>query len=440
MTEAVILVPRRAGIADRDALWEYTRAWWAERHPEVRIVEGDHTEGTLFNRSAAINRAAAKAGSWDVAAIIDADVLIDPDVVRRAFGSALETGRMTIPFNVRKDLSAKGTAVVMGGYRGSWERYVYRRFRDMVSAVVVVSRELWDATGGFDEAFVGWGWEDNAFAVMCETFGGPIDRWPGELWHLYHAPAPEAHTASPSQRSNKSRHGLYLAARGDADAVRALRSHETLEAAPAPVIPGGIPAILHRVVPEAVNPQAEAWWAEFETLHPSWTLKTWRDPIDPAAFPLTSPHWHRASTGAQLADLVRLEVLWNEGGIYVDQDMQPYRALDPLRPLAAFACWEDRTCVPNAVLGAIPQHPAIRQCIDLAIARMSLGVWEAGPGVTSEVFPHRDDVLLLPPGSFYPFHYRDAKRQRGRDHAAEQPWAFAAHHWWGSWLPKEKRW
>jgi hypothetical protein len=43
---------------------------------------------------------------------------------------------------------------------------------------------------------------------------------------------------------------------------------------------------------------------------------------------------------------------------------------------------------------------------------------------------------LLPPGSFYPYHYRE-KQRSGEDFRKTQPWAFVAHHWWGSWLEKE---
>ena len=115
----VLLVPRRAGFADRDALWEFTRPWWAEQVPEWPIVEGHHDEG-LFNRSAAVNLAARLAGEWDVAVLIDSDVLIDAENVRKAIPIAVETGQMVVPFSVRYNLGAPGTARILAGDRGSW--------------------------------------------------------------------------------------------------------------------------------------------------------------------------------------------------------------------------------------------------------------------------------------------------------------------------------
>ena len=83
-----------------------------------------------------------------------------------------------------------------------------------------------------------------------------------------------------------------------------------------------IPRILHRTVPAETAAEAEQFWAKAVALHPGWEHHTWRDPLDPAEFPITSPHWWRCMTGAQLAGLVRLEVLWNHGGIYIDSDVE----------------------------------------------------------------------------------------------------------------------
>jgi mannosyltransferase OCH1-like enzyme len=160
---------------------------------------------------------------------------------------------------------------------------------------------------------------------------------------------------------------------------------------------------------------------------------------------MTSGAWAACETGAQLAGLIRLEALHREGGIYVDSDCEPYRSLEELLPLHAFAAWEDRTTVPDAVIGAEPGHPAIAAAIDLALARIQERAttgdrftWSTGPGVLTELLPGRPDVTLLPPGAFYPYHYKE-KDRRHEDHAGDQPWAFMAHHWAGSWLKPQQQ-
>lgn len=206
-----------------------------------------------------------------------------------------------------------------------------------------------------------------------------------------------------------------------------------------------IPRILHRVVPADTSDEVEGFWSGAFLLHPGWDLRTHRDPLNASAWPLTSPLWPLCTSGAQLAGLVRLEALWRFGGVYIDSDVELYRGLEPLLGLSAFAAWEDAETIPDAVLAAEPGHPAIRECIDLACDRLrsrsddwrsGSGAWATGPGVLTTLLPGRHDVTLLPPGSFYPYHYTERER-RHEDHRAAQPWAFGAHHWAASWLTKE---
>lgn len=435
----VILVPRRDDNGPRDALWEWCRGWWEREQSHMPIVEGYHTDG-LFNRSAALNRAAQIAGDWDVAVIIDADVVCDPDLVKQAVMLADATGSMVLPHTERRDLNAAGSERIRAGFDGSWERYVHRTYsaengHPSVSSVVVISRRQWDRIGGFDEQFRGWGYEDTAFAAAAQTFGGVI-RLPGVVWHLWHPTAREGKRGTDSWSANSARGQRYRAAIGDEAAIRAL------QAGGRPAVstpPGTIPRILHRTVPATTDPLVEAAWARFEALHPGWTLMTHRDPLDPADWPLTAARWPDAANGAQFADLVRLEALLRWGGVYVDADCDPLRPLDSLLGAGCFAAWEDERCIPNAVLGATPGHPAIAACLDLTLARIPGPTWDAGPGVTTAVLRDRPDVLLLPPGAFYPVHYRDPERERlmtDPDLARRHPWAFVLHRYVGSWLDR----
>ena len=129
--------------------------------------------------------------------------------------------------------------------------------------------------------------------------------------------------------------------------------------------------------------------------------------------------------GAQFADLIRLEALIRWGGVYVDQDVEPLRPLDVLLYVPAFAAWEDANSVPNAVMGAVPEHPAMLACLELMISRLPGDTWQSGPGVLTACLPGRSDVLLLPPGSFYPVHYRDPDRDTQDDSTRTPPWTFA---------------
>lgn len=442
--EVAILVPRRADQGHRDRLWSYARAAWSE-YFTWPIVEGHHDAGP-FNRSAAVNRAAAMAGDWDVALIIDADVVPDPAGIMDAVNTAAETGAPASGFKVRHNLDRRGTETILKGYTGNWNRFIKDSHPLCISGALAVRRDLWDKVGGFDELFVGWGFEDTAFSIACETISGhKLFEADCVLWHLWHQRSPEHNHRLPDFQSNRQRREAYTAADGDRRAIGKLLAEAKAARAGEWKAPEAsettIPRILHRTVPAETADEVERWWQLARDLHPRWQYMNHQEPLNPDEWPETGTLWGKCSSGAQKAGLIRLEALWRWGGIYIDSDVELYRSLEPLLGVEAFAGWEDRRCAPDAVLGARPGHPAFAIMLERARALIlrGKGAWDSGPGVTTEVLPGRDDVLLLPPGSFYPYHYSTKEADRDRDHRREQPWAFGAHHWHASWVGNERR-
>lgn len=446
----VILCPRRPGFADRDRLWTFARAEWSLRVPEVPIYEGHHLEGP-FNRSAAVNAAAELAGDWTAALIIDGDVLLDGHLARAALDLAEATDGPVLAYHERIHLTRKGTAKIVGGFRGNWRSagMVEKTFVDSCSSAIAVSRPLWDAVGGFDELFSGWGWEDVAFRCAAETVSGrELVKLAGHLWHLHHVVSSGNNPAEETFRRNRARGETYRAARYELEPMRELleeaaaaRGVELVELGtarrpgPSSSSPTGIPRILHRTVPAERAPEVDAWWKTAKDLHPGWTFMSHEDPLDPADWPETGDLWPRCHSGAQKAGLIRLEALYRWGGIYLDSDVELFRSLEPLLGVDAFAGFEDPKVIPDAVLGARPGHPAFAVMLEKARESILAGglSWASGPGVTNTVLRDRPDVLLLPPGSFYPYHYSRKDEDRDLDHRALSPWAFGAHHWRHSW-------
>lgn len=197
---------------------------------------------------------------------------------------------------------------------------------------------------------------------------------------------------------------------------------------------------LIRTVPEQTTDQVESWWQHACDLHPTWEHVTHRDPLIPSDFPLTAPHWDRCLNGAQFAGLVRLESLL-ASGVYIDSDVEVLRPFDVLLNLKAFAAYEDDSVIPDAVMGAGSNHPAIYACLKEAIRRINTdstdwrtgrGAWSTGPGTLTAILPGRDDVTLFGREVFYPYGYWE-KDRRGEDFTVN-PNTLAVHHWHGSWL------
>lgn len=215
----VFLVPRRADGGQRDAIWAFCRARWEALFPDIPIYEGHDDEG-LFNRSAAINRAARQAdedGMWDYAIVIDADVLLPRSQVEQAAATAKETARVTWAHHrwrgIREDWTArivKDKADYFGPEcdRSDIDVLVERTNPISWSCCIVIPRAVFDDLGGFDERFEGWGFEDLAFqSVIVGLYGH--ERVEGDVLHLWHPRSEErivqgqsAYTASPQYIAN----------------------------------------------------------------------------------------------------------------------------------------------------------------------------------------------------------------------------------------------
>lgn len=187
-----------------------------------------------------------------------------------------------------------------------------------------------------------------------------------------------------------------------------------------------IPKIMHRVVPEDVPDRFEDFWVRWQQMHPDWTFHTWQDPLDPADWEL-GHLFAKCTAGAQVAGLVRLEVVWRLGGVYVDMDMEPVRPIDELLNHQCFFGTEGAGVLTDAMFGAERCHPGIEACVDtLAAGWWSPNPSETGPLLTTRILFGRPDVTVLPQEAFYPYLWHEPARDPG-------PGTYAIHRWNHSW-------
>jgi hypothetical protein len=191
----VLLVPRRDDNGWRDSVWLYCKKRWAQYAPDIPIYEGYHTDGP-FNRSMAINTAAALAdidGRWDTAVVIDSDVLIKMGLFRRAIETAEQTGRVTWGHRRWRGIGEEWAGHVvskkidLGPDLDGMDMDVLVERTNPISwsCCVAIPRRVWDDLGGFDERFIGWGFEDMAFqSAVCGLYGW--ERIEGDVYHLWH--------------------------------------------------------------------------------------------------------------------------------------------------------------------------------------------------------------------------------------------------------------
>ena len=213
-----VLIPNRPDGGRRDALLAWTVNRLRTLHPGFQIAVGQHgADEGAFNRSAALNRAAAQASDADVFVLADGDSFVGASQLEQAIATATSCRQVTFAFDRYCYLSRQMSDQIMAGFVGDWTPGVEFTMQGTCSSMVVVPAALWWEIGGADEGFVGWGGEDVALSLALQTFGSGLQRVHGDVWHLWHPPAP--HVADDLWPGRVDR---YAAAAYDKGRMRAL--------------------------------------------------------------------------------------------------------------------------------------------------------------------------------------------------------------------------
>lgn len=148
-----------------------------------------------------------------------------------------------------------------------------------------------------------------------------------------------------------------------------------------------IPRVMHfiwvgpRDFPKESVVNLVAW----KQLHPDWKMKFWTDSkdrpcpiegmqkhlIDEVHFLHLKPYLEKTDNYGEKADLIRYEILYHEGGMYVDHDVMPYRNFDIFHSVFDFFVGlenphvnegtETKIFPCNCLFGARPNHPILKK-------------------------------------------------------------------------------
>lgn len=201
-----------------------------------------------------------------------------------------------------------------------------------------------------------------------------------------------------------------------------------------------IPKIFHFVWFGDLPEHLEAYVKTWQEHHPQWDCRFWDESNIPQ---LTNQRlFDRADelagdrAGQLRGDIVRYELLYKYGGVYVDCDFECQRPLDWLLvDVGVFAAWEDTDVwVNNAILGATPQHQFLQALINglsdsVLVAHAGKGIAQpnivSGPQYFTGVYhAFKNDVTVFPKDLFYPYLWNELHRID-----EDFPEAYAIHHW-----------
>lgn len=193
--QQVILPWRDAGCIYRTKHFEFLFDYYSQ---EFDVVIGDN-DGK-FNRSAARNSGVEKSTS-DIVVVIDADNYIEYGQIHSAIRVARRRDVLVKPFAYFGYLTEESTNdfYASKSFNKSKAEFINPPDKDFNGGAYVIKKSLWQDIGGMDEGFVGWGAEDDAFHILCESKLGKTRYTEGMDYHLYHP----AHRVTSEYNYNK---------------------------------------------------------------------------------------------------------------------------------------------------------------------------------------------------------------------------------------------
>lgn len=151
---------------------------------------------------------------------------------------------------------------------------------------------------------------------------------------------------------------------------------------------------------------------------------------------------------AFVSDFVRIYALYNEGGIYLDTDVEVLKSYNPLLTFKAFFGLEDKDRVATCVIGGEKEYPLFKMILDYYSSRHFIienkkldltpnpviisKIIEDTYGMVSSNFTFYDEFYIAPIDFFSPKSFVTNK-------IITTDRTYSIHHFEGSWIPLWKK-
>lgn len=209
-----------------------------------------------------------------------------------------------------------------------------------------------------------------------------------------------------------------------------------------------IPKIFHQIwlgspLPEEFKAYQQSWIDH----HPDWAYKLWTDE-DVAQMELYNQEFYDETKNYGVkADILRYEILYEYGGVFVDIDFECLRPLDDLLCYDFYVGIEpfEHSSIQTApgLFGTRPGHPILKYCIEtirndwcIQGANRKTGPFHFTKSFYAMAGKDGNKDIAFPAFYFYPLSLWDTKVT---PYGWTQPGSFAVHWWAGTWMPRDKR-
>lgn len=116
-----------------------------------------------------------------------------------------------------------------------------------------------------------------------------------------------------------------------------------------------------------LSAESERLVQTWKTIHPTWQVKVWTaDDLASFVF-LNKKAFQNARNSEEKSQILRYEILYREGGLYVDTNFECLRPFDIIHKSSEFyagiASTNTPTVLSNSLIGCVARHPIIGACI-----------------------------------------------------------------------------
>jgi hypothetical protein len=189
MDSISIVLPYTSSDGRRQRICDWVCERWRRLLPDAEILIGE-SRSADFSRSEACNAAAARA-TGSILLVTDADVacnleMITEGIERVRGGDA----PWVVAHTVYHALTEPFSDALLGRAPETRFEPPYEGVSATTSeaGVLILTRTTYERAGGYDERFIGWGYEDRAFAAVVNSVVGRYGRVVGDMLHFWHEP------------------------------------------------------------------------------------------------------------------------------------------------------------------------------------------------------------------------------------------------------------